>query len=199
LTAAAAPTSLSSDKRVAATYKWFHTIVLGEKLCPFAPPLSRNPELLRVVSLPNCTKQQAIELVSRQVDELVGQGEDPIHETTLVVLDSPFLVDFRDFVRFSWELQEVAVGEAHVDKLQLVLFHPQATHQTYGEESSSSDYTIRSPYPTVHLLREADVMRAVKSGYPNLDSLPARNKEKFIKQGLEVCQQRLQECHKVDV
>ena len=90
--------------------------------------------------------------------------------------DHSFCRDFRDFVRFSWRLQEEAVGDAYVPHLQLVLFHPRAVHQTYASASNASDdvdderaaadYTIRSPFPTVHLLRERDVLRAVQSGYP---------------------------------
>jgi hypothetical protein len=124
------------------------------------------------------------------------------HETTLVVLDHhpTFVHDFRDFVRLSWKLQEEVIGETYLNQLQLVLFHPRATHQTYGiqsddDDTAAADYTIRSPYPTIHLLREQDVLRAVKSGYPQLDTLPDRNKAKFIAQGLDICQARLADCH----
>ena len=123
-------------------------------------------------------------------------------ETTLVVFDheqqATFLRDFREFVRLSWTLQEESVlAQGLENQLQLVLFHPYATHNTYGEESeeSAADYTIRAPYPTVHLLREIDVARAVQSGYPHLEDLPNRNKAKLIAEGLEACQKRLKHCY----
>jgi hypothetical protein len=66
-------------------------------------------------------------------------------------------------------------------------------------DDSPADYTIRSPYPTIHLLREVDVMKAVQGAYPNLESLPARNKAKLTEQGIEACQARLVACYDVGV
>jgi hypothetical protein len=192
--------SSSAESRIAATQKWFETIVVGEKLCPFAPPLLQNPSLLRIISSDALSPEEAILHVSHEVKLLVDQEIAPTHETTLVVLDHrPFVADFRDFVHLSWQLQEEAIGEDYLGKLQLVLFHPLATHQTYAAEGepNPSDYTIRSPFPTIHLLREVDVMRAVQGGYPDLETLPARNKVKLIQQGLQVCERRLQQCHVV--
>jgi hypothetical protein len=192
----------NSRTAIAATEKWFETIVVGEKLCPFAPPLLQNPSLLRIVSSDASSPEEAILHVSKEVQLLVGQETPPTHETTLVVLDHrPFVKDFRDFVRLSWQLQEEAIGEHFGEKLQLVLFHPQATHQTYADayaadgQQNPADYTIRSPFPTIHLLREVDVMKAVQGKYPNLETLPARNKDKFIQQGPKLCEGRLQQCH----
>ena len=209
------------------TKKWFETVVIGEKLCPFAPPFLKDPNLLRIVSfdeervmgsnsdsddgqLPKTSprssrsviKCQMIDFIRQQVDELVGEEPLHNHETTLVILDVPLLREFRDFVRFSWDVQEQVIheNEKYDGKLQIVLFHPKATHQTYGEtpgdgiEENASDYTIRSPYPTIHLLRESDVLKAVQSNYPNLDTLPMRNQNKFQQQGADVCKKRLDNC-----
>ena len=191
--------SSTSASRIIATQKWFETIVVGEKLCPFAPPLLQNPSLLRIVSSNAGTTKEAVQDIAAEVQMLVGQDVTPSHETTLVILEnSPWVADFRDFVRLSWQLQEESIGDEFVGKVQLVLFHPQATHQTYAchdDESNPADYTIRSPFPTVHLLREVDVLRAVQGSYPNLETLPARNQQKLIQQGVEVCEQRLQACY----
>lgn len=188
------------DQRVNATYNWFENIVVGQKLCPFAPPLQRDPELMRVVSSPeNVDRRQSIDLVREEAHALVGTEAAPAHETTLIILDTPeWSRDYREFVRLSWDLQEQVVEEAGlVGTLQLVLFHPLATHQTYAgwaEEEDAADYTIRSPYPTVHLLREVDVLQAVQGGYPNLETLPMRNQAKLIQQGSDACKRRLEEC-----
>ena len=153
-----------------------------------------------------------MELVRHEALALFDDDDDKKqHETTLVILDSEpspsWSTDYREFIRLSWDLQEHAVEQTGLmGKLQLVLFHPLATHQTYGmnDDSSSSssssesnpgDYTIRSPYPTIHLLREVDVLKAVQGGYPHLETLPARNQAKMKEQGLDVCQRRLVDCY----
>ncbi|KAI2510266.1 Protein of unknown function (DUF1415) [Fragilaria crotonensis] len=192
----------SADSRIAATQRWFETVVIGEKLCPFAPPFLQNPSLMRIISSHATNSKEAVEVVSTEVQQLVGPESSPSHETTLIVFEyAPWSADFRDFIRLSWQLQEEAVGQEFVDEVQLVLFHPEASHQTYGyhgDDPNPADFTIRSPFPTVHLLRQVDVLHAVKSGYPNLETLPSRNQQKMLQQGLEVCTRRLQACHYAD-
>lgn len=212
-----------------ATKKWFETIVIGpQKLCPFAPYLRHDDNLLRIVKSEATTIPEAIADLEYEVMELVGNSSDENdendehenhshHETTLVVFDDKRFEEvreFRSFVRLSWNMQlEAIVEKGFGNDLQLVLFHPKATHDTYTEyncpsedlekdmmhfsfhTTDAADYTIRSPFPTVHLLREKDVMRAVKSGYPNLESLPARNKAKLRDLGLIKCDLMLQQCY----
>jgi hypothetical protein len=188
----------NENQRLTATKKWVETVVIGEKLCPFAPPVLHH-ETLRIVVSDAENAEEAVSLVAAEAHLLVGNGWDLSKgiksETTLVVFDAPFVKDFRDFVNLSWTLQTDAVlANGHAEKLQLVLFHPHATHETYSsQDDSPGDYTIRSPFPTVHLLREQDVMRAVS--YPNLESLPARNKARLVSQGLHVCKARLERCY----
>lgn len=196
-------------------------VVIGEKLCPFAPPLLADNKL-RIVASSAANEQDAVAHIRLEAAELVGHSKEHAraetngsaatlqrHETTLVVFDAPFVQEFRDFVRLSWILQDEAIVDGGYQKdLQLVLFHPKATHQTYSdacesgdgndhrdENFAAGDYTIRSPYPTVHLLREVDVMRAVTGNYPNLPELPTRNKLKLMEQGYAHCKARLEECY----
>ena len=111
--------------------------------------------------------------------------------------------------------------KSYENDVQIVLFHPKATHQTYGHQSfpslsssggpvnqqeqkghdpdeieyaTAGDYTIRSPYPTIHLLREQDVLAAVRSGYPQLEYLPTRNQAKMNELGVQRCKELLERC-----
>jgi hypothetical protein len=174
-----------------------------QKLCPFAPPFVQNPTLIRIVESTASNPDDASRDVASHVRELMRRSDDgeslSQHETTLVTFSDPCFVErgFRDFVQFSWKVQEEVIADCYINQLQLVLFHPKATHQTYGDgndEMNAANYTIRSPFPTIHLLREVDVMRAVTSGYPDLEGLPNRNKMKFVELGVEVCKKRLDDC-----
>jgi hypothetical protein len=174
------------------TQKWLEKVVVGEKLCPFARPFLKNPHLLRIVSSSATETNEAISDVCCEA-KLLWEG-DELHETTLIVFpNEEWIANFRDFVRLSWDLQTESLADFQPD-LQIVLFHPQATHQTYrSEEESAGDYTIRSPFPTIHLLREGDVLKGAQA-YPNLESLPARNRKHMIGLGLERCQRQLEDC-----
>ena len=189
--------SSDSNNRDVITMAWFRNVVIGAKLCPFAPPFLQTPSLLRIISSSATTPDEAVVELGTEIKVLVK--EKPTHETTLITygMMTSWTSDFRDFVRLSWQMQEMIVDKNYVSDVQLVLFHPDATHQTYayhGDEPNPADYTIRSPFPTIHILRQVDVLRAVQGSYPDLESLPARNQQRMIQQGLKVCQDRLQNC-----
>ena len=217
------------------TQNWLDRIVIGQKLCPFAPPV-RSPPRLRMVASEATDADQLVEHISAEADLLVagllsqnGDGDDgdnsnadtdddggislppqpsTFPETTLVILNTrifPAMSDYRNLIRLSWRIQlDCIVNRGHSDHLQLVLFHPLAVHDTYTEQPPGDDdddddddcanYTIRSPHPTIHLLRQADVMRAARGGYADLECLPSRNKARLRGDGLEACRQRLEEC-----
>lgn len=212
---------LSECDRARQTSKWIDSVVIGQKLCPFAPPVRgelrikvsnaiSHDEILREVekeshllvgtnTLDGDSASKRIEKISHSEQSAVPNVAP---ETTLIVLDDkrcPSLKDFRELVRLSWRIQEEIINEhSYTSLLQQVLFHPLATHDTYGrshaDDDDAADYTIRSPFPTIHLLREVDVMKAVTSGYKDLEGLPSRNKAKMRMDGVALCKQRLEDC-----
>ncbi len=206
---------IDEHRRKASTQKWLDSIVIGEKLCPFAPPLSKEPKLRIHVSNASNHDDIVYEIANEarlllnrddynEDDDLSGDSSSGRSrpETTLVVLNEnrcPSIKEFRDLVSLSWRVQDESILQNGFEKdLQIVLFHPQAVHDTYSSLQESNDdaanYTIRSPFPTIHLLREIDVLNAVKSGYKDLEGLPSRNKSKLRSLGLKVCQQKLSDC-----
>ena len=186
--------SKTTNDKLAATAKWLETIVVHQKLCPFAAPLL-NTDKLRIVDVGDMKSENIVQTVINEAESLLSQSTP--HETTLLVLDENKTThSYRDFVRLSWTLQEQAFDP---DNIQLVLFHPRATHQTYGSGcDSAADYTIRSPYPTLHLLRQCDLLEAVQSKYPGLEYLPVRNAAKLQAIGLDNCRRRLDACYETD-
>jgi hypothetical protein len=128
----------------ASTQKWFETIVVGQKLCPFASSVKLRTVVVvatdkndnDICGLDGSRQQQqqqqqavlddTIRLVAREA-KLLLSGHEP-HETTLIVFDNDarFVNEFRDLVRLSWTLQqEVVVKQGYLKSLQLVLFHCQ--------------------------------------------------------------------------
>lgn len=193
-----------SASRLRATRRWLDRIVIGQRLCPFAPPVRAPPQLNLLVS-----RAENLDGIVREVAAAataLRRGiDDPTlapaaGETTLIILNEAtggHPLSWRDLVSLSWRLQEEAILEpGHGEHLQIVLFHPNATHTTYiedGAPADAGDYSIRAPFPTVQLLREIDVLRAVQS-YPGADAIPARNRVRLRAQGLAACEERLREC-----
>ena len=194
-----------------ATLKWLDSIVIGEKLCPFAPPVSKAPKLSIAVSHAT-SEEEIINDVTKEAKLIVQgikKGTDVTDkarsypETSLIVIDSdyyPSLSCFRNFVQLSWRIQsECLLQNKYQDLLQIVLFHPHAVHDTYAQSNQEiedvANYTIRAPFPTFHLLRQDQVLSAVKSGFQDLEGLPGRNKAKLRKEGIEIWSSRLKECY----
>ena len=71
-------------------------------------------------------------------------------------------------------------------------FHPKAVRSLYQQGAGDgSEYSIRSPYPTFHLLKESDVLEAVTdSGYPDPEQIPSRNAAILRKIGPAECYRR---------
>jgi hypothetical protein len=187
--------------RLAATELWLQRIVIGQRLCPFAQAVSRPPKL-RLVTSDASTVAQAVADVTGEVAAIMDRVRDEnrfeLPETTLLIFDhsNPLVRLWPDFVRLSWAISEQSLALTGAsDHLQIVLFHPQATHSTYNDgPPDAADFTIRSPHPTLHLLREKDVLSAVRGGVPDLALLPQRNRVRLREQGYEACHHRLEGC-----
>ena len=107
-----AATTVSNDTRILATQKWLDNIVIGQKLCPFAPSVRSAPQLrLRVSSSVN--EDTLVKEVAVEARILVGKDNrsekyHPRPETTLLVLNEdiyPEMSDFRNLVKASWRLR----------------------------------------------------------------------------------------------
>ena len=186
--------------RLAATARWFDSIVVAQKLCPFASAV-RNPPKLRLKLLAGRTEDALAAEVAAEAASICSDGA--AHETALLVVDAPLadgaLRDWSAFYSLSWRLQaEALVDQQLQDQLQLVLFHPRAVRSAYSSlmDDDAADFAVRSPFPTIHLLRERDVMAALKA-YPDAEGIPQRNAARLRDQGAEACARRLEAVYEV--
>ena len=186
-TSSAVATSSSS---ATLTERWLERVVIGKKLCPFAPPVKAKLRLLASVA---ANEEEIVAEVATEA-RLLHQGiltpSDKVPETTLLVLPTlDCTATWQAFVHLSWRLQSDAiVATGLAEHLQLVLFHPAAVHSIYADMGTedAADFSIRSPFPTVHLLREVDMLAAVQR-YPDAAGIPARNKARLRALGVQAC------------
>ena len=142
---------------IAATTAWLERAVIGLNLCPFAKAVHVKQQIRYVV----CRAQDPHELRATLVSELQYLAEcDPaVTDTTLLI--HPFV--FADFLEYNdfLDIADKTIAEAGLEgELQVASFHPR--YQFADTEADDiANCTNRSPYPTLHLLREASVSRAV--------------------------------------
>ena len=165
---------------IAETRLWLEQIVIGLNLCPFAKAVYVKDQVRFVLS--DATTPEA--LVEELAEELVLLRDSPAEQidTTLIV-HPDVLTDFLDYNDFL-DNADAAIEALDLQGiLQVASFHPQ--YQFAGAAPDDvSNYTNRAPYPTLHLLREDSVERAV-AAFPDPDVIVERNIETLDKLGVE--------------
>ena len=165
---------------IAETRKWLEQIVIGLNLCPFAKAVYVKDQVRFVLS--DATTPEA--LVEELAEELILLRDTPAEQidTTLIV-HPDVLTDFLDYNDFL-DNADAAIEALDLQGiLQVASFHPQ--YQFAGAAPDDvSNYTNRAPYPTLHLLREDSVERAV-AAFPDPDVIVERNIETLVKLGIE--------------
>jgi hypothetical protein len=169
-----------TESVIAATEKWLETAVIGLNLCPFAKAVHVKGQIRYVVSAAD-TPEALLEDLMNELRTLRDADPDKIDTTLLIhphVLND--FLDFNDFL----DAVDIALAEPEFnDEFQVASLHPH--YQFAGTAPDDiENYTNRSPYPTLHLLREASVDRAV-AAFPDADKIADNNVETLKKLGKE--------------
>lgn len=162
------------------TQRWLENAVIGLNLCPFAKSVHVNQRLRYVVSRAT-TPEDLLKDLARELLALNRADPDEI-ETTLLI-HPEVLGDFLDFNDFLGAADGL-IDELKLDgTLQIANFHP--AYQFAGTEPEDiTNFTNRSPYPTLHLLRESSIERAVAT-MEDTDAIVEANIETLRRMGRE--------------
>jgi hypothetical protein len=141
------------------TRRWLERAVIVLNLCPFAKAVHVKQQIHYALSQALGVNELREEL-GKQLRELVKLNAD-VRETTLLIVPT-VLRNFLDFNDFLAEAEEVLIGLDLEGVIQIASFHP--NYQFAGTRADDiTNFTNRSPYPTLHLLREASIDRAVEA------------------------------------
>ena len=152
------------------TQAWLERAVIGLNLCPFAKAVHSKGQIRWVQS----SAEQPLALLKELVQELklLAATDANAVDTTLIV-HPQVLQDFEDFNDFMGVVEDALTDLGLDGVLQVASFHPQ--FQFAGTELHDiSNATNRSPFPTLHLLREDSVERAV-AAFPEAEAIFERN------------------------
>lgn len=147
----------TSEQAIAQTRAWVDRAVIGLNLCPFAKAVQVKGQVRYVV----CEGSDAKTLLSVLQDELRLLAKTPASEVDTTLLIHPFVLeDFLDYNDFL-DVADALLDELDLEGvLQVASFHPR--YQFEGTEVNDvTNATNQSPYPTLHLLREDSIDRAV--------------------------------------
>lgn len=160
--------------------EWLVKAVIGLNLCPFAKSVHVKEQIRYTVSKAK-TVEALLEDLAKELEHLAETSPDKT-DTTLLI-HPHVLQDFMDYNEFL-DLADSLLEELDLDgELQIASFHPQ--YQFAGTEVDDiTNFTNRSPYPALHLLREDSLDKAVEA-FPEAEAIFETNIATMQKLGLD--------------
>ena len=154
------------------TERWVQRAVIGLNLCPFAKSVQVKGQIHYAV----CAATEPDDLLQALENECVALRALPLAQRETTLLMAPYcLADFLDFNDFLDRVDAMLVAEGWDGELQVASFHPD--YQFAGTLADDvTNLTNWAPYPTLHILREVSVDRAVEA-YPDAAQIYETNTE----------------------
>lgn len=178
----------SENNVVSATKQWLDEIIIGLNICPFAKKEFVNKTIHYHLSSTEQVKAALHELIEQcqylqQHDEL---------ETTLIIYEN----GFRHFERYLDLLDlanDLLIASGFEGVFQLASMHPEYCFAD-ADFDDASNFTNRSPYPIIHIIREAS-MAKVLSVYKEPEKIPENNIALAEQKGTKYFKNVLQRIH----
>lgn len=172
---------------IAQTRQWIEQLVLGHNLCPFA----HKPYQMGLVRFSVTSASRPELLLAVLKAELYALRAAPVEKVETTLLIHPEALNhFPAYNDFLDDADELLYQEGLEGILQIASFHPH--YQFSGTELDDvENYTNRSPYPMLHLLREDSLEKAIAQ-HPNVDAIPERNIEVMQQLGVATLKRILQ-------
>lgn len=170
------------------TQAWLKTFIIEYSICPFAKRELERGSIRFDVSHDSGIESCLLNLML-ECDRL---DADLSIETTLLIYENAFTA-FDDYLDFLELAETLLIEQGYEGVYQLASFHPDYCFEG-AEQDDPANYTNRSPYPMLHLLRETSIERAVTT-YPDPENIPQRNIDLTRELGLAKMQTLLAACY----
>ncbi len=161
---------MSASNAQQSTQQWLEDVVIGLNLCPFAHKPNKNKQI-KIAVTEATTEEALLEFILMELREL--DNSDPSDLETTLVVATHMLQDFMDYNFFLDWVDALLKQEDYEGIYQVASFHPD---YCFGgtEPEDAENLTNRSPYPTIHLIREESMEKVLKH-YPDPEAIPDNN------------------------
>ena len=174
---------------IAQTRCWLENVVLKHNLCPFAHKPFKAGQI-RLTVTDSARPEFLLEDLQQELELLRSTPVEQI-ETTLLIHPNT-LENFLDYNDFLDIVEHLLSEEGYEGEFQVASFHPEYQFAD-TEADDAENYTNRSPWPMLHLIREASLEQAI-AHYPDVDNIPERNIQTMNKLGTAQHQSVLAQC-----
>ena len=181
---------MGQNKVLIETACWVEKFVVQHDICPFASKVVTEKTIhYEIIEHENI--EDILEQVMQECFRLMQRKDI---ETSLLIFPT-FFQKFEDYLE-GLRLAELLMEEfGFIGTFQLASFHPDYKFDGI-EAEDASNYTNRSPYPMMHLIREESLEKAV-ANYPNPDNIPIRNIAYTRELGVQKIKSILNSCNKL--
>lgn len=185
----------SPEKVITNTRYWVKSTVIHYNLCPFAGPVFAGDKVGFEVSIAT-TQEQLLEDCLLAIQQMLATPREEV-ETSLLI--HPHVMnDFAEYNDFLGIIDALLEETELAGIVQVASFHPDYCFADSGE-NDAANFTNRSPYPMLHLLREDSISEAVEEWTErslDVDQIPVRNIETLRKLGADILASQLQACYR---
>lgn len=172
------------NQQVVETVKnWVEKFIIGYNICPFARKVFVT-ERIKYVIHSSTDDEDILQAFLHELQWLNATAAKEM-DTTLFILTNAFS-DFDHYLNFIQVIEIMIEQLKYEGVFQVATFHP--NYQFDGtQHADAENYTNRSPFPIIHILREESVEKAIEN-YPNPEAIPERNITLMNKMGIEKLQ-----------
>lgn len=167
----------SSQQVIDQTKAWIQKVVVGCNFCPFAAKTLKQHHVHYQVEA-SMNKTVCLETFLKEIARL---DKEPDIETSFLIFSNAFK-QFDDYLDMASIAEHLLKEKGYEGVYQLASFHPMYRFAS-SVKNDAADYTNRSIYPMLHLLRESSIDKAI-AHYENPEKIPERNVDFARKKGL---------------
>ncbi len=179
---------MSQNPVISAARQWIESFIIPFNICPFAKREFQN-DRIRYQCL---SGQNLDDHLFNLITECRYLDQHPETETTLLIYPDAFAA-FDDFLDFLSLAEQLLYQQGFEGIYQLASFHPLYCFEG-SDDNDPANYTNRSPYPMLHLIREASIEKALKHYPHDPASIPENNIQLLRKMGLTKLMALLAHC-----
>ena len=172
---------ITNDKVIQQTNNWIKSVVIDCNFCPFAAKALFNKSIRYVVKS-NVNINEGLEALKTELEELENNTDI---ETSFIIFENDFK-DFDGYLDLVKKAERLLTKEDYDGIYQIASFHPDYCFDG-AEEDDAANYTNRSIYPMLHILREESLTKAL-SLFPNPEEIPHKNIDFARQKGLQYMQ-----------
>ena len=171
----------TNEKVIEQTNNWIKSVVIDCNFCPFAAKALFNKSIRYVVKS-NVNMRESLSALKSELIELETKTDI---ETSFIIFENDF-TNFDDYLDLVEKAERLLTKEDYDGIYQIASFHPDYIFNG-ADEDDAANYTNRSIYPMLHILREESLTKAL-SLFPNPEEIPHKNIDFARQKGLQYMQ-----------